>query len=304
MGKNASFRAINAVGTPLNQDESLCADGFAAHLNDQWQAGAHGVLVCGTMGLMQLLTEQTYRQVVAASARHCQGEREVMVGVGDAGFARTRERIRYVNDHAVSGVVVLSPYLVKFSQPELIEYFSALADASRHPLFLYDLPILTGTKLELDTVLKLARHPNIHGIKCSSALDWTQSLLKAASAGFRVIVAQADHVDALARQGVTEHLDGVFSIAPHWVTEILNAAAAGDWDAAAAAQRRMSALLKVVKQYGVFQSMTVLLNARGIPGNFAPAPMRRLTEAERDALMAEEIVDELLPSEARVGSTA
>src|SRR5687767_9158895 len=159
------FCVINAVGTPLNNNESLHLEGFDVHLHDQWQAGIHGVLVCGTMGLMQLLTEDTYRQVVAAAANHAGARREVMVGVGDAGFARTRERIRFVNDHPISAVVALSPYLVKFSQPELLEYFVGLADASHHPLFLYDLPILTGTKLELDTVLRLAEHPNIHGIK-------------------------------------------------------------------------------------------------------------------------------------------
>jgi 4-hydroxy-tetrahydrodipicolinate synthase len=227
-----------------------------------------------------------------------------MVGVGDASLARTRERIRIVNKHAVNGVVVLSPFLWKFSQAELAEYFVSLADASRHPLFLYDLPILTGTKLEMDTVLRVAQHPNVHGIKCSCALEWTQELLKAAPDGFRVIVAQADQVDALARQGVAEQLDGVFSIAPHWVTDIQAAAAVEDWHAAAAAQRRLSALLKLVKQYGVFQSMTTLLNARGIPGNFAPAPMRRLTDDERSALLAEPIAEELLGSAARVGSTS
>ena len=300
----SDFHLFSAVGTPLNHDESLHAEGFAAHVEDQWQAGAAGVLVCGTMGLMQLLTEQTYRQVVAAAARQAQAGRAVLVGVGDAGFARTRERIGVVNDHAVDGVVVVSPYLIKFSQPELIEYFTALADVSRHPLFLYDLPVLTGTKLELDTVLRLAQHPNIRGIKCSCAMDWTQSLISAAPPGFRVIVAQADHVDALARQGVKEHVDGIYAIAPHWVTDIFAAAEAGDWDTAAACQRRLSALLKTVKQHGVFQSMTALLNARGIPGNFAPSPLRRLTDRERDALLAEPIAEELLASAARVVGTA
>jgi len=118
--------------------------------------------------------------------------------------------------------------------------------------------------------------------------------------GFRVIVAQADHVDVLARQGVREQLDGVFSIAPHWVMDILAAAAIEDWDGAAACQRRMSGLLKLIKQYGVFQSMTALLNARGIPGNFAPAPLRRLTEREREALLADPIAEELLSSAAGV----
>jgi dihydrodipicolinate synthase/N-acetylneuraminate lyase len=64
----STFLIISAVGTPLNHDESLHEEGFAAHVGDQWQAGVNGILVCGTMGLMQLLADATYHRVVAAAA--------------------------------------------------------------------------------------------------------------------------------------------------------------------------------------------------------------------------------------------
>ena len=78
---------ISAIGTPLAQDESLHVEGLEAHLADQWKNGMTGVLVGGTMGAMQLLSEETYRDLVRQSIRCSQQQGEVLVGVGDAGFA-------------------------------------------------------------------------------------------------------------------------------------------------------------------------------------------------------------------------
>jgi 4-hydroxy-tetrahydrodipicolinate synthase len=246
------------------------------------------------MGTLQLLTEQTYRDVVMHGVRLAARRGEVLVGVGDAGFARTRDRIRFTNTQKADGVVVLSPYLFRFSPTEVEDYFLALANASTRPLYLYDLPGLTGVKLSMETVLKLAAHPNICGIKCSGDFGWTRQLIDCAPAGFRVIVAQADLIDVLLRHGVREHLDGVFALAPHWVERIVHAARAGDWAQAAHAQGRLSSLLQALKEYGVFATFTALLNHRGIPGNYAPAPYQPLDSQRLDSLLAEPIIREFL----------
>ena len=95
---------ISAVGTPLNPDESLHVDSLDRLLSLQWNAGIDGVLVAGTMGLMQLLREQTYVQLIEHSIELCRGKGELLVGIGDAGFARTADRIGYINGLAVDGV--------------------------------------------------------------------------------------------------------------------------------------------------------------------------------------------------------
>ena len=289
-----SIRLIAAVGTPLTSDESLHLAGLDAHLDDQWCHGMTSCLIGGTMGTLQLLTEQTYRDLVTHGVRLAARRGEVLIGVGDAGFARTRDRIRFANTQKVDGVVVLSPYLFRFSPREVEDYFLALANASSRPLYLYDLPGLTGVKLSMETVLKLAAHPNIHGIKCSGDFGWTRQLIDCAPAGFRVIVAQADLIDVLLRHGVREHLDGGFALAPHWVERIVHAARAGDWTKAADAQGKLSSLLRTLKQFGVFATFTALLNHRGIPGNYAPAPYQALDAEHLDSLLAEPIIREFL----------
>jgi 4-hydroxy-tetrahydrodipicolinate synthase len=296
-GDMQDLALFSAVGTPLTPDETLHIEGFERHLADQWRAGMTGVLIGGTMGLMQLLSDATYRQLVEHGVRACAGHGETMIGAGDASFARTRDRIKFLNEHRLDGVVVLAPYLWKFSQEELVDYFAALADLSRSPLYLYDLPVLTGTKLTFETVLAIAKHPNVRGIKCSCEFGWTRQLIDIAPKGFRVIAAQADLLDVLLRHGVTQHIDGIFALAPDWTVAIARAAGAGDWDAAAALQQKLSALLRVLRDFGIFPSFTALLNARGIPGNYGPAPMRPLNDERRAALLAAPIVRELLAAD-------
>jgi len=298
-GNMEDLALFAAVGTPLTADEQLHCEALERHIADQWRAGMNGILLGGTMGLMQLLSEATYRQLVeVAGDAAAAGRGEVMIGVGDTSLARTRDRIRIANEHSrIDGVVCLSPFLWKFSEAELVDYFTALADASRAPLYLYDLPLLTGTKLTFETVLAVAKHPNVRGIKCSFDLGWTRQLIDLAPPGFRVIVAQADLVDVLLRNGITQQLDGVFALAPHWTVGIARAAAAGDWERAAALQRKLSALLRVLRDFGVFPAFTALLNARGIPGNYCPAPMRPLDDARVAELLATPIVTELLAAD-------
>jgi 4-hydroxy-tetrahydrodipicolinate synthase len=293
--KTMATRLISAICTPLTEDDSLHVDGLAAHLDDQWRHGIHGVLVGGTMGLMQLLDDATYRDLVRHSAEFARGRGEILVGVGDASLKRTLARIRCVEQFDIDGVVVLSPYFFQLGQAELIAYFRALADESKKPLYLYDLPQRTKTSLEMATVLELAKHPNIRGIKCSGEWTGTRRLMDRAPDGFRIVPAQPLIVDTLARCGVEENLDGIFSIVPGLSTSIAAAADRDDYRLAAAQQSKLTELLMlIVTDYPLFPACTALLNARGIPGKVHPMPMKSLDAVQRERLLADPRVGKLL----------
>lgn len=285
---------ITAIGTPRTEDESLHEEGLRAHLADQWNSGADGILVAGGMGTMQTLTDKTYRDLVERSVELTRDGKEIMVGAGDAAFARTRDRILFLNTFKLAGVAVLTPYLYKFNQSELTEYFSRLADISKSPLYLYDLPAFTGVSLSVETVLKLAKHPNIAGIKCSRELSFGRTVIDALGDSFRVIMADAYMVDMMLRHGICYHLDGMWAMAPSWTFDIGKCAARGDWEGAAANQRKLIELKNVViLKYG-FGAFTDVMNARGIPGDFVPRPFTRLDNAQRERLLGEPIVQKLL----------
>jgi 4-hydroxy-tetrahydrodipicolinate synthase len=288
-------RLISAICTPLQDDDSLHVEGLAAHLDDQWRHGIQGVLVGGTMGLMQLLDDATYQDLVRQSAQLAHGRGEILIGVGDTSFKRTLQRIQFAEQFDIDGVVVLSPYFYQLGQAELIAYFRGLADQSKKPLYLYDLPGRTKTTLELDTVLELSKHPNIRGIKCSGEWTGTRRLMDRVGDGFRVVPAQPLIVDMLVRCGVKENLDGIYSILPGLSTSIVAAAERGDYQLAALQQSKLTELLMlIVTVYPLFPACTAILNARGIPGKVHPLPMKSLDCGQRERLFGDPRLSKLL----------
>ncbi len=270
--KETAAHFITALVTPMHEDDTLHREGLSRAIEMQIDAGIGGLLIAGSMGAMQLLPDETYQALVEGSVRLAEDRVELLIGAGDASFARTRDRIHFLNGFAMDGVVVLAPYLMPFSQSELIEYFTALADESRAPLYLYDLPVMTRTKLERDTVLAIARHPNVAGIKCSDEPGYARQVRDLAPERFRVILAAPTLMDVFLQTGFSEHLDGVFSLCPRQVVEIGRAITHGEYARAADLQQGLNRTLAVLHKHGVWNPFTTLLHALGIPGRIKPRP--------------------------------
>jgi len=292
----ADARFITAIGTPLTDDDRLHLEGLERQLDDQAAGGIDALLLAGTMGLLQLQTEQTWRDLITHGVKLARGRFELLIGVGDQSTARTLDRLAFVNGvDGIDGVVALTPSFFKFTEPQLIEYYTQVADESRYPLFIYDLQVLTGIHLSVDAVCRLAEHPNIAGIKISGNVP-ESARLKARLEGspFRVIVAEPGLSDMVFRYGFVEHLDGIYALCPHWATAQAHAAQQEDWDAAAAWQRKLTGIKELFMKYPFSQVFTAVMNARGIPGKFAPRPMPTPDAAFITRIQQEPIVRELL----------
>ena len=289
---NLPPKFITACGTALTEDDHLHVDGMTKHLTDQLNHGLDGVLIAGTMGAMQMLRDSVYRELVSLTVNVLAGKMEILVGAGDTSLARTLDRIEFLNGFKIDGVAVLAPYFRPFTQTELIDYYTQLADHSSAPLYLYDLP-LTGTELALATIQTLARHRNIRGIKSSRDLRFTRPMADRVPEDFRVIVAKPELMDALIRHGLREQLDGMWAIAPLWTTRVGQAAQQEDWAAAAQYVRQITDLRDVLGRTGL-GAFTTMMNARGIPGHFAPRPYTRLDKAAQSALRSQPVVAQLI----------
>lgn len=265
---------FTAIVTPLHEDDTLDTALLERLIADQFDAGIDGLLIAGSMGMMQQLTDQTYRRLVTRALEYGKGRGELLVGAGDTSLARTQERLAFLNTLPVDGVVVLAPYIWGFDQDELLGYYRALADAARAPLFLYDLPQTTHSKIELATALKLAEHPNIAGIKCSDEPSYARQLRDLAPEGFRVIMAAPLLIDTFLRQGIREHLDGIYCLCPRQIVALGKAALAGDWQRVEGLQRQLNGLMRLIRAYPTWHSISVLLHEVGLPGRFSPHPHR------------------------------
>ncbi|POR50979.1 4-hydroxy-tetrahydrodipicolinate synthase [Paraburkholderia eburnea] len=141
------------------------------------QAGVAGFVALGTTGEPAALDAREQDAVlvtVLASA----GALPVVAGVSGNHTQSVCERIAALNDTPVAGVLAAGPYYIRPSQAGVIGHFAALADASRKPVILYDIPARTGVTLALPTLLELAGHERIVAVKdCGGSLDKTLALI-------------------------------------------------------------------------------------------------------------------------------
>ncbi|MEX3634276.1 4-hydroxy-tetrahydrodipicolinate synthase [Paraburkholderia sp. BR14427] len=150
-------------------------------------AGVAGLVALGTTGEPATLDAAEQDAVLAtilavAQANATDAQRRalpVLVGVSGNHTASMRARIEQLNLLPIAGVLIAAPYYTRPAQDGIVAHFSALADASAHPVVLYDIPQRTGVRLELDTLLTLAAHPRIQAVKdCAGSLDTTLALVR------------------------------------------------------------------------------------------------------------------------------
>lgn len=140
-------------------------------------AGVAGLVALGTTGEPAALSYDEQASVLTTILEAAEGM-PVIAGVAGNQLASLVERVRHFGEMPLAGVLVCAPYYIRPSQAGLVDYFSTLADASAHPLVLYDIPYRTGVRIELETLLTLAAHPRIAAIKdCAGSADTTRALI-------------------------------------------------------------------------------------------------------------------------------
>lgn len=155
--------------TPLKGDDELDLEGTSRLVEHMLAGGVHALFLLGTTGEAQSLTYRLRYEFVERVCRQVAGRVPVLVGVTDTSLDESVRLAEHAAKCGAVGVVAAAPYYFAPSQQELIEYYTALADRLPLPLYLYNMPSHVKVFLEPATVKTLADHPNIVGLKDSSA---------------------------------------------------------------------------------------------------------------------------------------
>ncbi|WP_213767508.1 4-hydroxy-tetrahydrodipicolinate synthase [Caballeronia sp. dw_19] len=141
------------------------------------EAKVSGFVALGTTGEPSSLDHAEQEQVLATILNEAKNL-PVVVGLAGNNAMELRERALRLNELPIAGLLVPAPYYVRPSQIGLTNHFTTLADTSKTPLIVYDIPYRTGVRLDIATLLTLAGHPNIHAIKdCAGSLETTLALI-------------------------------------------------------------------------------------------------------------------------------
>jgi 4-hydroxy-tetrahydrodipicolinate synthase len=209
-----------------------------------------GFILAATSGEgMTLGVAELERLVSAVRAEISDSRRYVPICLGLSG-ASTRKLLDALDETAawpIDGYLIASPYYTRPSQRGLVQHFTELADHASWPIVLYNIPYRTAVNLTNETLLELARHPNIVGIKDCCA-DRAQSIdfLARRPAGFRVLTGE----DAQYHEALADGADGAILLSAHLETEAFAAVQTllrqGDRDGARACWESVSELTRLL----------------------------------------------------------
>ncbi len=281
------------ITTPFAADgESLALDRLNQNLSVYDKTRLAGYAVCGSTGEAILLTWDETERLFAAVAEYNSAGKILIAGTGVESTSETIMRTKRAAQLGFNAALVRTPHYYKpaMTHAALLDYFRRVADASPIPILIYSIPQFTGVEVPGDLVAKLARHPNICGVKDSwGKLNVVKEIIAAAPRGFQTLVGAASIVDSSLKLGAVGAILGVADIVPGLCVELFEAARAGDSAMAEEIQRKVTPVaLKCVNEFGVSgtkYAMDALAQAGGhykeFYGGSTRSPLLPLTAAQQ-----------------------
>ena len=239
---------FTALITAFNTDESVDYNRIKQEASRQIAAG-NDIFACGTNGDFSSLTFSEKVRVVEACAEATAGKARL---IANAGCPATHETIllaREFTQIGVEAVAAILPYFIACTQEGLYKHYMRIADEVDVPVYIYEIPARTGNSIDIATVARLAKHPNIKGIKDSSGkterLDGLSRIVTD-QPGFEFYTGTDSLILYGLERGASGCVSGMANVVPTWIHAITTAFVAGESEVALAAQEKVNTLRKAL----------------------------------------------------------
>lgn len=214
-------------------------------IEGQIEAGTEAIVLAGTTGESPTLTHEEKLGLFREGVRIAAGRCKIIAGTGSNCTKNAIDLSREAEDCGVDGLLVVTPYYNKATQPGLLKHYRAICEAVEIPVIAYNVPSRTGVDIAVDTCKALAQIPNLVGIKeaCGDISKVARILADTDLAVWSGNDDQTVPVMALGGAGVISVASNVI---PRQMHELTQAALRGDFANAAAIGRRYQKLFDLL----------------------------------------------------------
>ena len=221
--------SIVALVTPMLEDGSVDHAGLRRLIDWHIAEGTQCIGVVGTTGESPTVSMQENCDVIRVAVQHAAGRVPVMAGTGANSTAEAIELARYAREVGADCHLSVVPYYNRPSQEGMVQHFRAIAEAVDLPLVLYNVPGRTACDMLPETTLKLAQVPGIVGIKeASGNIERSAQLVKHAPKGFAIYSGDDGTAIATMLLGGQGNVSVTANVAPRLMSQLCQAAIAGD----------------------------------------------------------------------------
>lgn len=234
---------VPALVTPFTDTHQVDEGALRSLIENLIGHGVHGLFVLGTNGEFFTLSEREKLNIARITVEATAGRVPVIAGTGAFATHEVIEMNSRMVELGVDALSVITPFFNAISQKELINHYTAIADASALPIMMYNIPAKTGLSIGIGAVAALSQHPQIKGIKDSAGnFDNLVQMIQYRSDDFAVFAG----TDSLIYWNLLAGGDGAVAATanavPSVVMDIWHRFQAGDHEGARAAQEHLRPL--------------------------------------------------------------
>ena len=161
--------SLVALITPMRSDGTMDEAALARFVDWQITEGTDGLVPVGTTGESPTLSHAEHKRVVEIVLEVAKRRVPVIAGAGSNSTEEAIDLARHAKSAGADGALVVTPYYNKPTQEGLYLHFKAIADAVDLPIIIYNIPPRSVVDMSVETMARLAKHPNIVGVKDATA---------------------------------------------------------------------------------------------------------------------------------------
>lgn len=234
--------SIVALITPF-RNGAVDEKGFQDFVEWQIAQGTNGLVPCGTTGESPTLSHTEHKRVVELCVEAAKKRVPVIAGTGSNSTEEAIDFSRHAKKAGADAALIVCPYYNRPTQEGLYQHFKAIHDAVELPIIIYNIPIRTAVDMSIATMARLAKLPNIVGVK-DATNDLARPLRTRQAIGPQFTMLSGEDATALAfnAQGGVGCISVTANVAPRACADMQNAWLAGDVARATRINDRLAAL--------------------------------------------------------------
>lgn len=211
------------------------------------QNGTHGIVPCGTTGESATLSHEEHDQVIEAVIKAVNKRIPVIAGTGSNSTEEAVRLTRASEKAGADGALMISPYYNRPTQEGIYQHYKKVASAVGIPIIVYNIPGRTGSKIEPETLARLAEIKNIAGVKeATGSVDQAIDVIRLCGDNLAVYSGEDSLTFSLMALGGKGVISTVANITPKEMARLCEACLKGNWENGRELQFKLVPLIRSV----------------------------------------------------------
>jgi 4-hydroxy-tetrahydrodipicolinate synthase len=247
MDLNKLMGCGTAIITPFRRDELLDEAALRGFVEFQISGGVDFLVACGTTGESVTMSEDEQARVVELTIEAVAGRIPVVAGAGGYNTREVIEKIHRYEALGADAILSVTPYYNKPTQEGLYQHYRVIAEATKLPIILYNVPGRTGCNMEPATVARLAEIKNIVGTKeASGNISQIAEIASLVDESFKIFAGDDSVVLPVAALGGVGVVSVASNLLPRLVSDLCHASIEGRLDEARKLNRQLTPVFKAM----------------------------------------------------------